>query len=389
MVILSFKPSFKHHRGFKSGRAQSMLDLLKLWRNGTTHGEDRKTRSAIGLMMALIWAVNALNHRPKDMAGERALLPTLLPWLEGVDGVARPVREQGLLFFNGLLYSLGKFPIPRLSVVPNDWDMQRMLGNSVTLESLRMDLPTAIVTRRRREVVEDDDGHQGPITKRPRTNNKAKVTALARIPQDMPNIFLSLFDDFVDESDSSVELLLKFLHQIWVQFLGDMMEKIPYARSVGTYSTFPSTKKSAYAQKLFLQEQLHEVFRCCAVRTGEDVWEAAFNSCFPESGEYSKSAQGYDQSRWTHSWTTLKNKTHAVNFELMRNAVRGKWDELAWVSGASSSKMWNTGCGNIGAEIAFYNIGPNGPAPIILENPARPDCLKWRSAVAGATAWNF
>jgi hypothetical protein len=366
-----------------------MLDLLKLWRNGTTHERDRRERSAIGLMVALIWTVNALNHRPKDMAGERAMLSFLLPWRNGLDGVARPVREQGVLFFNGLLYNLGNYPIPRLMVVTSDSDLQRMIGNSVTVETLRLRLPSAIVARRRRDPNEEEVIEAGRVIKRARSNNKAPMTAIVRVPKDAPNPFNYLRNDFVMESASSVDDFLSALHQLWLQFQGDMMEKFPYARSMGSYASFDGTNKTRYAPKLFQQCQLHEVFRCCAVRTGQTVWDHTFNSCFPEDGEYKGAAQGYDQCRWTSSWSNLHQKSPGVNFEMMRRAIRVKWDELAWVSWATSGKIWNTGCNKIKSAITIHNTGMQGPAPIIVENPERPDCLQWRSAVVGGTAWMF
>jgi hypothetical protein len=365
-----------------------MLDLLRLWRVGTTHESERRTRGAIGLMIALVWAVNALNHRPKDMAGERALMPTLLPFREDLTGESCAVREQGVLFFNGLLYDCAQHLIPRLSALPEDEDLQRMLGNMVSLDSLRLDLPVAI-TRRRRVADDDEEAEQGGDAKRTRGNNKAPKTTTARIPAGAPNLFEHLCHSFVDETEESVDVFLRSLHRVWIQYQSDLMEKIPYARNGPSYANFPNNKKTEYTTKLFRQVQLQEVFRCCVVRTDASVWENTFNTCFPESGRFNAGKQGYMQCQWTTIWASIHQQSRDVNWQMMRTAVREKWDELAWVSGSNSERIWNSGKCKTRTGVDFHNCNIRITAPVLVENPIRAGCLKWNPIVVGAAAWEF
>lgn len=359
-----------------------------------SHSRLRANRLALGLVVAVVWMVNALNNRPYDHQAERQMEKALLPQertevvqdednLNSLVGVneteTKACNPYNIFFISAIKCDVGTITCPRLHasicIEPKTF---RALTGGMSYDACSIAAHA-----------ESTNGATKALPNPGRVSNKAAsklverllpqeivVTTIDEIAHQFNNVNLEdegsdLDDEHAPPVHKTAAGVNEETSRVWVQFLSDTLIKSP---NMGLSSRAPSylilsgAERRAQCTTVFVTVDLHRFFRRFSVRIAtDDEWDALFRLCWPLTPHApSPSSQNWRSVKWLSVWQYLLSLLDDGGKRAARRAIREQFYNLRWYPDATSDRIWNTRCRS-GFDV--YPRGEGLTAPRILINP--------------------
>jgi hypothetical protein len=356
----------------------------------------RASPLALGLVIALVWMINALNNRPQDFYAERRMANALLPFEPVVseemideeqvfNEVREPRNPYNLFCIAGIKLDLIKVPTPRLHAgLRLDDDL---FGRIVRIPLVDLQHMASSMVN-----------NQGAAGQYQRVHNKMiRTPAVKRVPTDAVKLQsveqqgftlkeLEFHDEGSDLEDENVVRardqsgLDNALTLLFHQFEQDVLIKAPNPRGSHqpSYCRMSEYERCSLHHQAMKEPNLARIWRRAGVRLcNRNEWTAVFNRCFPKATiDYSKT-QNWKQVQWPTDWKNIKMGLAPEAVDSSLKSLRKAFDELAWAPAASSERVWSTKSNQYRYTLYSSDGDLTGPAPLIDVNPAFRRFFKW------------
>jgi hypothetical protein len=370
----------------KGVRAMVFGDVIRCWQSASIL--DRDQRQAFVLVIAVVWAMNALQARPKDWRAERYLAKAVLPAVMNEDGIWETQNNRGLHFFAGLRYG-SDMPVPRF---PNAMEfeitiLQNMVGDSPQLISLGRHLCGTTSAHKRVAVQligsEDEDEEEVEMVLMKKRRSNKMPTGLVD-GTEVPVIFdleaaghklINLtaangLSSDEDEDDEDTEhdrrehgrSLDREVSVMVAQLLSDIVQKVPASNRHGPSYLRPNAMEQMKADPRACMErkQLKTMFAVAALRPS--FADTSFLHFLPEEGQVKGQ---WTQMQYWKDYVWLREHTSASTMRAVRAAVKKNLKKLAWFPLTEKDKAWVTRLNSRTVHTELYGV-QDGAAPILV-----------------------
>jgi hypothetical protein len=382
----------------------------EILRRQRKHLAQLATTRATALALTIIWAMNALNNRPRMSQAEKGLMRTCLPYrcvnvvpqddMEGQEmppGI--PYNPYGLFFFRDIL--LDDCPrLPRVDTRPVDIEaLPILLGRSKQL--------WAQISREIFSPI--------PITNSKRVQNRMKMTIRVPVPSDdeeesdvimidseddrhtvalrrgkaAPSAFHleeeghrigplpGAYNRFDDELEDDLGRINEAAAQIWAQFLVDLVHKSPNPKVAGrtSYLKLTAEERVNVTLSFYQTTQLRRIFTEVRLeKATANSWMTSFNNFFPIDGKKGHRMEGYKGMAYFQRYCELVQRISQEAQNSLRAKYRVLFDQMYWVPKNAADKVWLS---NSKGGTLYPTQQEGGPAARIQGNPYYFNCLKW------------
>lgn len=330
---------------FKALRLFVLGDLLYRW----FLGDDASIRAephAVHLVLACIWAINALNNRPKDMSSERTLAASLCP--HQVDRARSvPVFDHyGIAFFAKLTFHLARnsgIPFLPLDTLEPE-AMQRIAGNDIVVTGRGFEGTLRRPAQKRAPPPSSSSSGNHRSSKKSHTNNKVAAPELTQMPDGVENPFDL---DNLGIAWSGRGSLQQKVFRIYLQFLADVVHKLPNPKGHVSYYRQDKAKMIGnYGGEIFKRVNVADVFNQCAFSPAQqNTWDNVVNSFWPESppAKAGRNVQNWGQLNYRKTWFALCRELDEDDRDMvLKQVIDVCHSQLVWLPRTSIERVWTT-----------------------------------------------
>jgi hypothetical protein len=312
-MILQFAYIFS--RDFKLLRLVTACETIRRWRESE---RGRSTPASIGLMVGLVYMINALSSRPIELTAEKEIRASLLKGVlksavaVNVDGDEEELEPQNplrILFPTSVILNSEIVPVPQLGpdyLMPESIYARLFDGRNMLAMQLAADQPEIVVSR----LIAEEVGNRVRHRRSRVLKHKGPSTADENIaiPQEMQVLQAN---PMANPIQTTADDLSQMVTALVARSYMDMLECSPNIKSSSSmaYCRLTEKERRAATPATFQEPNLALIWNKCIVKPGDmKTWDMSFSYlyAFHYREEPPKSKwQNFKQCPFFVTWNTL------------------------------------------------------------------------------------